>query len=390
MQEGVAAEASSLAGHLGPRQADHLLRRQRDPAREPGRPRDERGRRQALRGVRLARARTSRTPNDLDELESATREAMEVEDQPSLVIVPSHIGFGSPEQAGLAPRPTARRSARTRSASPRRPTAGTRTSQFLVPDEALAHFRECVRRRARSSRRSGRASSTRYKAPNPEEAASCSRRSARARCPTAGTRTCRRFDADAEGHGHARGVRQGDQLGGEDGARTSSAARPTWRARTTPTSTTAATSSRATSPAATSTSACASTAMGAIVNGLGLAGAARVRRHVPDVLRLHARGDPPGGADEAAVDLRVDARLDRPRRGRPDPPVGRAPGRAAGDPAAATCCARATPTRPRSAWQLRAQRRPRRRRRSPCRGRTCRRSTPHRCPTTRSSAAPTC
>ena len=35
---------------------------------------------------------------------------------------------------------------------------------------------------------------------------------------------------------------------------------------------------------------------------------------------------------KAAGHLRVDARLDRARRGRPDPPAGRAPGRAAGDP----------------------------------------------------------
>ncbi len=57
-----------------------------------------------------------------------------------------------------------------------------------------------------------------------------------------------------------------------------------------------------------------------------------VRRHVPDLLRLHAPGGPAGRADEAAGHLRVDARLDRPRRGRPDPPAGRAPRRTAGDP----------------------------------------------------------
>ena len=58
----------------------------------------------------------------------------------------------------------------------------------------------------------------------------------------------------------------------------------------------------------------------------------RVRRHVPDVLRLHAARRPARRADAAARHLRLDPRLDRPRRGRPDPPAGRAPHRPAGDP----------------------------------------------------------
>lgn len=59
-----------------------------------------------------------------------------------------------------------------------------------------------------------------------------------------------------------------------------------------------------------------------------------VRRHVPDLQRLHAPGGPARGADEAAGHLRLDARLDRPRRGRPDAPARRAPVGAAGDPRA--------------------------------------------------------
>ena len=58
----------------------------------------------------------------------------------------------------------------------------------------------------------------------------------------------------------------------------------------------------------------------------------RLRRHVPHVLRLHARRRPPGRDHAAAGDLRVDPRLDRPRRGRPDPPADRAPRRAARHP----------------------------------------------------------
>ena len=57
-----------------------------------------------------------------------------------------------------------------------------------------------------------------------------------------------------------------------------------------------------------------------------------LRRHVPHLLRLHARLGAAGRADGAAGHLRLDPRLDRPRRGRPDPPADRAPRRAAGDP----------------------------------------------------------
>ena len=54
-----------------------------------------------------------------------------------------------------------------------------------------------------------------------------------------------------------------------------------------------------------------------------------VRRHVPGLQRLHARRRPAVRADEAAGHLRVDARLHRPGRGRPDAPADRAPVRAA-------------------------------------------------------------
>ena len=61
---------------------------------------------------------------------------------------------------------------------------------------------------------------------------------------------------------------------------------------------------------------------------------AALRRHLPGVLRLHAPGSAPRGHPAAARDLRVDARLHRPRRGRAHPPAHRAPGRAAHHPRA--------------------------------------------------------
>jgi transketolase len=59
-----------------------------------------------------------------------------------------------------------------------------------------------------------------------------------------------------------------------------------------------------------------------------------LRRHLPGVLRLHARRRPVGLRDGRSGDLRLDPRLHRPGRGRPHPPARRASGRAAGHPGA--------------------------------------------------------
>ena len=74
-------------------------------------------------------------------------------------------------------------------------------------------------------------------------------------------------------------------------------------------------------------------AMGSILNGIALHGATRpyggtflmFSDYMRPAVRLAA-------LMKIAGHLRLDARLDRPRRGRPDPPADRAPGRAAGHP----------------------------------------------------------
>ena len=71
--------------------------------------------------------------------------------------------------------------------------------------------------------------------------------------------------------------------------------------------------------------------MAAAMNGMALHGGRHpLRRHLHGVLRLQPPGDPPGRPDGRARDPRDDPRLHRPGRGRPDPPAGRASGRAAG------------------------------------------------------------
>lgn len=72
-------------------------------------------------------------------------------------------------------------------------------------------------------------------------------------------------------------------------------------------------------------------AMGAILSGIVLHGPT-LRRNFPPVLGLHAARRAVGLVDEHRPDLRLDARLHRPRRGRPDAPADRASGGAARDP----------------------------------------------------------
>ena len=74
-------------------------------------------------------------------------------------------------------------------------------------------------------------------------------------------------------------------------------------------------------------------AMGSVMNGIALHGGTRVYGGTFLTFSDYMRGAVRLAAIYAAAgDLRVDPRLDRPRRGRPDPPADRAPGRAAGHP----------------------------------------------------------
>ena len=149
MQEGVASEASLAGRPPRPRQADRLLRQQPHPARRRDRDGLQRGRGQALRGLRLARAGPGRGPLASTTLERAAEEAKAV-DRPALaVIVRIAHRLRLAEQAGHLRRRTARRSARTRCGSPRRPTAGTADKPLL---RARRGARATSRRRPSAAR----------------------------------------------------------------------------------------------------------------------------------------------------------------------------------------------------------------------------------------------
>src|SRR5439155_18585712 len=83
--------------------------------------------------------------NDLDEIEQATRAAMDVEDRPSLILIRTHIGYGSPNKQDTTSAhgsPLGEDEVRLAKEN----LGWDPDKHFYVPDEALAHFRECCDR----------------------------------------------------------------------------------------------------------------------------------------------------------------------------------------------------------------------------------------------------
>ena len=221
-------------------------------------------------------------------------------------------------------RRTASRSARTRSAAPRRSSAG-RTSRLL---RARRRARPLAARRWRAARRSkpnGEPGSrpTRRTTPRPRASSSSG---SRARCPTGGTQGLPGVRAGERAARHPAGV--GARPAGDRGgaSRAWSAARPTSPATPARRSSRAASSAR-TAPGRTFHCGIREHGMGVVPQRHGRPRRApRLRQHVPRLLRLHAAGGPPRGDHAAAGHLRLHARLDRRRRGRPDAPADRAAG----------------------------------------------------------------
>ena len=132
-----------------PRQARLPLRRQLDLARRPDVAElRHRGRHQALRGLRLARARGPRRATTSSRSRRRSTRASATTDQADAD--PRQVDHRLPvaQQAGHVARRTARRWARTRSARPRRPWAGIPTQQFFVPDGVYEQFGAAAERGA--------------------------------------------------------------------------------------------------------------------------------------------------------------------------------------------------------------------------------------------------
>jgi transketolase len=144
MQEGVASEACSLAGHLG---LGHLVAFYDDNKVQLAGPTSQSFSEDVGKRFEAYEWHVQNVGEDmsLDRLEEATRAAMAVEDRPSLIIVRSHIGYGSPHKQDT--------SSAHGSALGEDEVRLTKEfygwdpdKHFYVPDEALAHFRECCER----------------------------------------------------------------------------------------------------------------------------------------------------------------------------------------------------------------------------------------------------
>jgi transketolase len=144
IQEGIASEASSLAGHLG---VGRLIAFYDDNKIQLSGPTsldfsEDVPKRYEAYGWHVENVGDDMS---LDRLEQATRAAMAVEDRPSLILVRSHIGYGSPHKQDTSAAhgsPLGEDEIRlTKEAYGWDPD-----KHFYVPEEALAHFRECCER----------------------------------------------------------------------------------------------------------------------------------------------------------------------------------------------------------------------------------------------------
>jgi transketolase len=146
IQEGVASETSSLAGHLGLGRLivffDNNHIQLAGPTSDAFS--EDVGMRYEAYGWHVQDVGEDMS---LERLESATRAAMAETERPSLIMVRSHIGFGSPNKQDTSSAhgsPLGEEEVRlTKEAYGWDPD-----KQFYVPDDALKHFRGCVERGA--------------------------------------------------------------------------------------------------------------------------------------------------------------------------------------------------------------------------------------------------
>jgi transketolase len=166
LQEGVASEACSLAGHLGLGRLiayyddNHIsIEGDTDLAFS-----EDVGKRFEAYGWHVQNLGEDL---GLDRLEEATNAAKAVEDRPSLVILRTHIAQGSPNKQdteGAHGSPLGEDEVRlTKEVYGWPPDA-----QFLVPDEALEHFRKCLER-GREAEEEWNARAAAYREAHPEE-----------------------------------------------------------------------------------------------------------------------------------------------------------------------------------------------------------------------------
>ncbi len=149
LMEGISNEASSLAGHLGLSKLTFLYDSNQVSLDGPTSMTftEDVGKRYEAYGWQVLRVEDGNT--DLDEIDRALTEAERETRRPTLIVVRTTIGYGSPHKAGTS----------EAHGSPLGPEEVVLTKKalgwehlepFFVPEDALAHFREALDRGARS------------------------------------------------------------------------------------------------------------------------------------------------------------------------------------------------------------------------------------------------
>lgn len=147
LMEGVASEAASLAGHLGLGKLtclydDNTVTLAAGTAMTFSEDRALRFQAYGWHTVSVADG------NDLTEINAALQAARDETARPSLILVRTHIGYGSPEQDTFKAHgsPLGAQDVRKTKEKLGWPTE----PEFLIPDVALAHFRKAVERGAQN------------------------------------------------------------------------------------------------------------------------------------------------------------------------------------------------------------------------------------------------
>jgi transketolase N-terminal domain/subunit len=322
LMEGVASEASSMAGHL---ELDRLIVFYDDNRISIDGPTslsfsEDVGKRYEAYGWHVQRVEDG---NDLEALAAATEAALADVDRPSLVAVRTHIGFGSPAKQDTSAAHGSPLGAEEAAAT-KKNLGWPEEPAFHVPDEARATLGEAA---ARGARQAGEwdALLERYRSDHPELAAELDRRLALL-LPDNWQRRLPGFTPDdgpiATRKASPQGLGQGARSHRPGPARASGRiGRPDAVQQHLPEGCRRLLGRRAGRQELLLRSARARNGRGHERHG-AVGPAAAVRRHLPDLLRLHAAGDPPGGAHGTAGHLRLHPRFDLPRRGRADPPAG--------------------------------------------------------------------
>ncbi|MBV8430017.1 MAG: transketolase, partial [Solirubrobacterales bacterium] len=144
IQEGVASEASSLAGHLG---LGRLIAFYDNNKIQLAGPTSQSFSEDVAMRYEAYQWHVQNIGEDLglDRIEEATRAAMAVEDKPSLITLQSHIGYGSPNKQDTSAAhgsPLGEEEVRL----VKEAYGWDPDKQFFVPEEALAHFRQSCER----------------------------------------------------------------------------------------------------------------------------------------------------------------------------------------------------------------------------------------------------